>query len=87
MKIEPNRTDDAKVGGDEDEQQDDQGDGATDRLTANDVLFGGVTEVVANRRLAGDGRLEAILTAAPDEDPAPPRHCQEDMDLVAPSFE
>ena len=28
--------------------------------------------------------VELRLTAAPDEDPAPPRHCQEDMDLVAP---
>lgn len=28
--------------------------------------------------------VELRLTAAPNEDPAPPRHCQEDMDLVAP---
>jgi len=28
--------------------------------------------------------VELRLTAAPDEDPPPPRHCQEDMDLVAP---
>lgn len=27
---------------------------------------------------------EVRMTAATDEDPAPPRHCQEDMDLVAP---
>ncbi len=27
---------------------------------------------------------EVRMTAAPDEDPEPPRHCQEDMDLVAP---
>jgi hypothetical protein len=27
---------------------------------------------------------EARMTAAPDEDPPPPRHCLEDMDLVAP---
>ena len=27
---------------------------------------------------------EARLTLAPDEDPPPPRHCQEDMTLVAP---
>lgn len=27
---------------------------------------------------------EVRMTVAPDEDPAPPRHCQEDMDLVAP---
>ena len=28
--------------------------------------------------------LEIKLTLAPDEDPPPPRHCLEDMDLVAP---
>jgi hypothetical protein len=28
--------------------------------------------------------LEIRLTLAPDEDPPPPRHCLEDMDLVAP---
>lgn len=27
---------------------------------------------------------EVRMTAARDEDPEPPRHCQEDMDLVAP---
>ena len=27
---------------------------------------------------------EVRMTAATDEDPQPPRHCQEDMDLVAP---
>lgn len=27
---------------------------------------------------------EARMTIAPHEDPAPPRHCLEDMDLVAP---
>ena len=28
--------------------------------------------------------LELKMTLAPDEDPPPPRHCLEDMDLVAP---
>lgn len=28
--------------------------------------------------------LELKMTMAPDEDPPPPRHCLEDMDLVAP---
>jgi hypothetical protein len=28
--------------------------------------------------------VELRMTAAPDEDPEPPRHCLEDMDLVAP---
>lgn len=27
---------------------------------------------------------EVRMTVAPDEDPQPPRHCLEDMDLVAP---
>ena len=33
---------------------------------------------------AASAALELRLTLAPDEDPEPPRHCQEDMDLVAP---
>ena len=31
--------------------------------------------------------MEIRLTRASEEDPEPPRHCQEDMDLVAPRFE
>ena len=31
--------------------------------------------------------LEIRMTMAPDEDPPPPRHCLEDMDLVAPLYE
>jgi hypothetical protein len=30
---------------------------------------------------------EIKMTAAPHEDPEAPRHCQEDMDLVAPAYE
>lgn len=30
---------------------------------------------------------EMRMTSAPDEDPPPPRHCLEDMDLVAPIME
>jgi hypothetical protein len=30
---------------------------------------------------------EVRMTAANDEDPEPPRHCLEDMDLVAPTVE
>ena len=30
---------------------------------------------------------EVRMTIAPDEDPEPPRHCMEDMDLVAPIME
>lgn len=30
---------------------------------------------------------EVKMTAATDEDPEPPRHCMEDMDLVAPLYE
>jgi hypothetical protein len=31
--------------------------------------------------------VELRLTMAPDEDPPPPRHCLEDMELVAPLYE
>ena len=31
--------------------------------------------------------LEIKLTLAPDEDPPPPRHCLEDMDVVAPLYD
>jgi hypothetical protein len=31
--------------------------------------------------------LEIKLTLAPDEDPPPPRHCLEDMDMVAPLYD
>ncbi len=30
---------------------------------------------------------ELRMTAAPNEEPEAPRHCQEDMELVAPTFE
>lgn len=30
---------------------------------------------------------ELRMTSAPDEDPPPPKHCLEDMDLVAPIME
>ena len=30
---------------------------------------------------------EVKMTAAPDEEPEPPRHCLEDMQLVAPAWE
>jgi hypothetical protein len=31
--------------------------------------------------------MELKMTAAPDEDPPPPRHCLDDMQPVAPSIE
>jgi hypothetical protein len=31
--------------------------------------------------------VELRMTAAPDEDPPPPRHCTEDMELMAPILE
>jgi hypothetical protein len=31
--------------------------------------------------------MEARMTAAPNQEPEAPRHCMEDMDLVAPAFE
>jgi len=30
---------------------------------------------------------EVRMTISPNEDPQPPRHCLDDMDLVAPTFE
>lgn len=30
---------------------------------------------------------ELRMTMAPDEDPPPPKHCMEDMDIIAPTFE
>jgi hypothetical protein len=31
--------------------------------------------------------VELSVVMAPDEDPPPPRHCLEDMDIVAPLYE
>jgi hypothetical protein len=31
--------------------------------------------------------VELKMTMAPDEDPPPPKHCLEEMDIVAPVFE
>jgi hypothetical protein len=31
--------------------------------------------------------LELKMTLAPDEDPPPPRHCLEDMEIVAPLYD
>jgi hypothetical protein len=31
--------------------------------------------------------LELRVSMAPDEDPPPPRHCLEDMDIVAPLYD
>lgn len=31
--------------------------------------------------------LEIKLTLAPDEDPPPPKHCLEDMEMIAPIYE
>ena len=31
--------------------------------------------------------LEIKLTLAPDDDPPPPRHCLEDMEIVAPLYD
>ncbi|MEZ5219288.1 MAG: hypothetical protein R2705_14885 [Ilumatobacteraceae bacterium] len=31
--------------------------------------------------------VELRLTMAPDEDPPPPRHCMEEMDLLPPRYE
>ena len=31
--------------------------------------------------------MELKMTAAPDQDPVPPRHCMDEMQLVAPAIE
>ncbi len=39
------------------------------------------------RYRCGSCGVELKMTAAPDQDPPPPRHCLEDMSLVAPPIE
>ena len=39
------------------------------------------------RYRCGSCGVELRMTAAPDEDPEPPRHCLEDMQLIAPVLE
>jgi hypothetical protein len=60
------------------------------------MLLGGLARPVPEPPPAGELRkvkiqfrcsicgAEVRMTVAPDEEPQPPRHCQEDMDLVAP---
>jgi hypothetical protein len=60
------------------------------------MMLGGLARPVPEPPPAGELRkvriqyrcslcgAEVRMTAAPDEEPPPPRHCQEDMDLVAP---
>ena len=60
------------------------------------MMLGGLARPVPEPPPAGELRkvkiqfrcalcgAEVRMTVAPDEDPQPPRHCQEDMDLVAP---
>jgi len=49
-------------------------------------LVGEVSEVNpgAVLDLINAGRIPVVATVAPDEDPEPPRHCQDDMTLVTP---
>lgn len=63
------------------------------------VLMGGLARPVPEPLPAGELRkvrllfrcsicgTEVRMTAANNEDPDPPRHCLEDMDLVAPTME
>ena len=63
---------------------------------AGSALLGGLVRPVPEPPPAGELRkvrityrcsicgTEVRMTAANDEVPEPPRHCQEDMDLVAP---
>jgi hypothetical protein len=63
------------------------------------MMLGGLARPVPEPPPAGELRkvrlryrcsicgTEVRMTAANDEVPDPPRHCQEDMDLVAPTIE
>jgi hypothetical protein len=63
------------------------------------ALLGGLARPVPEPLPAGELRkvrllyrcsicgTEVRMTAATDDDPEPPRHCLEDMDLVAPTME
>jgi hypothetical protein len=63
------------------------------------VMLGGLARPVPEALPAGELRkvrllfrcsicgTEVRMTAANNEDPEPPRHCLEDMDLVAPTME
>lgn len=63
------------------------------------IMLGGLARPVPAPLPAGELRkvrllyrcsicgTEVRMTAANDEDPEPPRHCLEDMDLVAPAME
>jgi len=44
---------------------------------------GELRKVAVKYRCSNCG-VELKMTLAPEEDPLPPRHCMEDMDLVAP---
>ncbi len=60
------------------------------------LMLGGLARPIPTPPPAGEMRkvkityrceicgTEVRMTAAPDEDPEPPRHCQEDMALVTP---
>jgi len=68
-------------------------------LTIGVVMLGGLARPVPTPLPPGELRkvrllfrcsicgTEVRMTAANDEDPEPPRHCLEDMDLVAPTME
>jgi hypothetical protein len=65
------------------------------RILAVVVLVAGVAALVVGKSLVAVLVLfrcsicgtEVRMTSANDEVPEPPRHCQEDMDLVAPPIE
>jgi len=68
-------------------------------LMAGVIVLGGLARPVPEPLAAGELRkvrllyrcsicgTEVRMTAANNEDPEPPRHCLEDMDLVAPTME
>ena len=69
---------------------------ATSSCSLGVVMLGGLARPVPEPPPPGELRrvrltyrcsicgTEVRMTAANDEDPEPPRHCQDDMDLVAP---
>lgn len=68
-------------------------------FAAGMTLLGGLARPVPEPPPAGELRkvkimfrcslcgTEVRMTIAPDEEPQPPRHCMEDMELVAPTME
>ena len=61
-------------------------DGFTDVLGVEELAPGEMRKVNVRYRCDVCG-VELKLTLAPDEDPPPPKHCLEDMTVVAPLYD